>query len=269
MTPAAGQMSLFFLLAALGGFLPTIFWLWFWLHEDKKKPEPTRLVMKTFIVGGFFIIAAFFLEKLVSRNADLVNQILEAYNNQLSLNILFNVGWPLAVWALIEEFVKYAAAYVAALKNKNFDEPIDAMIYMITAALGFAAVENFLFLLNILHTDNFALGSFLLTGNLRFLGATLLHTVTSALLGAFLSFSFYRSKNSKILSGLLGLIMATILHTLFNFFIIVNEGGGVFRVLVVLWMFAMFIVFLFEIVKRLAYARVITKPINQTYVQQG
>ena len=88
-------------------------------------------------------------------------------------------------------------------------------------------------------------------------------------MGAFLSFSFYSPKKWKFLSGIVGLIFATALHTLFNFFIIVNEGSGVFRVLIVLWMFAMFIIFLFEIVKRLAYARIITKPIitQQTYVQ--
>lgn len=262
MNAGASQISLFFLLAALGGFLPTIFWLWFWLHEDKKKPEPMRLVLKTFIVGGFFVLAAFLLEKLVAPNDNLVNQVLETYQHHFSFVALLIVTWPLTVWALIEEFVKYAAAHVAALKNKNFDEPIDAMVYLITAALGFAAVENSLFLLNVLFTDNFELSSFLLTGNLRFLGATLLHTITSATLGAFLSFSFYRSRKIKLLSGFLGLITATILHTLFNFFIIVNEGSGTFRVLVVLWMFAMFIIFLFEIVKHLAYARIITKPLS-------
>ncbi len=262
MTGGASQISLFLLLAILGGFLPTIFWLWFWLHEDKKKPEPARLIMKTFIIGGFFILAAFLLEKLVAPDSNLVDQILDVWQKNFSWTLIFFVSWPLIAWSLIEEFVKYAAAHVAALKNKNFDEPVDAMIYMITAALGFAAVENFLFLLNVLHTDNFALDSFLLTGNLRFLGATLLHTVTSATMGAFLSFSFYRSKKIKFLSGFLGLLVATILHTLFNFFIIVNEGGNVFCVLLVLWIFAMFVVFLFEIVKKLARARIITKSIT-------
>ena len=249
-------------MAVLGGFLPTIFWLWFWLHEDKKKPEPTRLIMKTFIVGGFFIIAAFLLEKLVTPNTNLTGQILDVYQNNFSWSLILAVGWPLIAWALIEEFVKYAAAYVAALKNKNFDEPIDAMIYLITAALGFAAVENFLFLLNVLGTDNFALGSFLLTGNLRFLGATLLHTVTSAILGACLSFSFYRSRRFKFLSVLVGLLTATALHTLFNFFILVKEGSGVLAVLIGLWLSAMLVIFLFEIVKRLAYTRTIIKPIT-------
>jgi len=261
MNAGASQISLFLLLAVLGGFLPTIFWLWFWLREDKKRPEPTRLIMKTFIVGGFFIIAAFLLEKLVTPNANLTEQIVNVYQNNFSWPLLLTVGWPLIAWALIEELVKYVAAYVAALKNKNFDEPIDAMIYLITVALGFAAVENFLFLLNMLTTENFALDSFLLTGNLRFLGATLLHIVTSAILGACLSFSFYRSRRFKFLSVFVGLLTATALHTLFNFFILVKEKGGVLAVLIGLWSTTMLVIFLFEIVKRLAYTRTIIKPI--------
>jgi len=249
------------ILAIVGGFLPTIFWLWFWLHEDKKKPEPMRLILKTFIIGGFFIILAFLLEKFIAPSPDIVNQVLNAYNSKLPLWPLFILCWPLFAWAIIEELVKYSAAYVAALKNKNFDEPIDAMIYMITAALGFAAVENFLFLLNVLSTENLNLGTFLLTGNLRFLGATLLHTVSSAIFGAFISFAFYRGKFAKFLSWSGGLIMAVALHVLFNFFIIINEGSGIFRVLLCLWLLAMLVIFLFEVVKRLVYIRAINKSI--------
>lgn len=218
--------------------------------------------MKTFIIGGFFIIFAFWLERLITPNIDLIVNILNAYQNNVPWKIILLASWPLFAWALIEEFVKYAAAYVAALKNKKFfDEPIDAMVYMITAALGFASIENVLFLLDVLSADNFVLNSFLLTGNLRFLGATLLHVVASAIMGAFLSFSFYQRRLVKFFSGLVGLIVATALHALFNLFIITSGGNGVFRVLVVLWMLAMFVIFLFEIVKHLAYSRTIIKSV--------
>jgi len=255
---------LFVLLAVVGGFLPTIFWLWFWLQEDRKKPEPMRLVMKTFIVGGFFIILAFVLERLISPDSGITDQILNAYRTHLELWPLIILITPLIAWAVIEELVKYLAAYVAALKNKSCDEPIDMMIYMVTAALGFSAIENFLFLLNVLVTDGTNSASFLFTGNLRFLGATLLHSVTSAIFGAFLSFAFARSKITKIIAWLLGFIAASALHVLFNFFIIVNEGGDVLRVLICLWAVAMFVIFLFEIVKRLSYGKIITSSLNQS-----
>lgn len=258
----------FVLLAIAGGFLPTIFWLWFWLQEDRKKPEPLRLIMKTFIIGGFFIVLAFALERLVVPNGDIVQQISDVYKNNFSLISLILISLPLIAWAFIEEFVKYLAAYVGALKNKQCDEPVDMMVYMITAALGFSAVENFLFLLNVLITDGATSNSFLFTGNLRFLGATLLHTVTSAVFGALLSFAFYHNKWIKKIAWVLGLMASGTLHVIFNFFIIVNEGGDVLRVLIGLWAGAMIIIFIFEVVKRLRYGKIITRLTNQSpYVQ--
>lgn len=258
---------LFIVLALVGGFLPTIFWLWFWLQADHKKPEPMRLIAKTFIVGGFLIFPAFVLEKLFAPdvNGQAVGLILSSWQNTGFSLLLLSALTPIIIWAIVEEFVKYIAAYVSALKNKDCDEPIDVMIYMITASLGFAAVENFLFLLNILLIDGNYQGTFLLTGNLRFLGATLLHVVASASFGASIGFAFYRSKTIKVWAWIIGLIGSSALHALFNFFIIINEGGRVFLVLIVLWFVATIVIFLFEAIKRFA-PRKIINPISNPYV---
>jgi len=242
-------------MALVGGFLPTFFWLWFWLQEDKKKPEPTHLILKTFIIGAFFIIPAFLLERFFAPSADIVNQISLAYQSHEGLFILISLASPLIAWAIIEEVIKYLGAYVGALRSRFCDEPIDMMVYLITSALGFAAIENFLFLLNVLISDGLVTSSFLFTGNLRFLGATLLHIVTSAIFGACLSFAFYRGRFLKLLAWILGLFASATLHVLFNFFIIVNEEGDVLRVLIGLWIVAMFVIFLFEVVKRLTYSK--------------
>jgi hypothetical protein len=100
------------------------------------------------------------------------------------------------------------------------------------------------------------------------LGATRLPSVTSAIFGAFLSSAFTRCKITKTLALILGLIAASALHVLFNFFIIVNEGGDVLLVLICLWAVAMFVIFLFEIVKRLSYGKIINSSLNNqsTYV---
>src|SRR3989344_2152376 len=79
--------------------------------------------------------------------------------------------------AAIGGVVKFAAASLAALRLRIFDEPLDAVIYLVTAALGFSAFENVLFLLAPLQTgDVFAS---IITGDLRFIGASLLHTLSS------------------------------------------------------------------------------------------
>ncbi|MCX6713657.1 MAG: PrsW family glutamic-type intramembrane protease [Candidatus Vogelbacteria bacterium] len=249
----------FLLYAIIGGLVPTVFWLWFWLQEDKKKPEPSRMIFKTFVVGGFFIIFAFFLEKLVAGNRDVLGSVNNAVANKDNYYLLFIACLPLIAWAGIEEFVKYYAARVAALRNINFDEPVDAMIYLITSALGFAAVENFLFLLNSL-VSNGNQSTFIFTGNLRFLGATILHTVTSAILGAFIGFSFYKSKTGKVIYFLIGLLTAIALHTVFNFFIITNNSNNILPVLVMLWVAAVLVILLFEIIKKVVrYKKVFTK----------
>ena len=134
------------------------------------------------------------------------------------------------------------------------------MIYMITAALGFSAVENILFLFNVLVVEGANSNTFLFTGNLRFLGATMLHIVTSAIFGTCLSLAFYRGKIAKTIAWFVGLTIATALHVLFNFFIIVDEGGSVLKVLVCLWAVAMFVILLFEIVKKLHYQQIKILP---------
>ncbi len=257
----------FILLALVGGFLPTFFWLWFWLQADRKKPEPTRLIAKTFIIGGFFIVPAFILEKIFAPdvNNQVVSTITTTWQNYGPGLILLSAITPIAIWAIIEELIKYLGAYISALKKKDCDEPIDVMIYMITASLGFAAVENFLFLLNNLLVDGHYQGTFLLTGNLRFLGATLLHVIASASFGASIGFAFYRSRPIKWLAWILGLFFSSALHTLFNFFIIINEGGRVFLVLIALWFVATIVIFLFEAIKRFAPKQIIN-PINRPYV---
>jgi len=78
---------------------------------------------------------------------------------------------------------------VILAKTKYIHKPIDWPIFLITVALGFAAFENVLFLIKPLSLDQATVG--LMTGQLRFLGSTLLHTVSSGMIGIALGLSFY------------------------------------------------------------------------------
>ena len=268
MTNLNGVNWVFILLAIAGGFLPTIFWLWFWLHEDKKKLEPKRVIARTFIVGGFFVPIVFIIDHFFLPSNNLVTQISTAYKSNLTLSAIILVSLPLVALALIEELSKYLAARIGALRNINCDEPIDVMIYMITAALGFSAVENSLFLFSLLITSGPTYSSFLFTGNLRFLGATLLHTVTSATLGAFLGFAFYQKTWVKTIAWILGLATATTVHLFFNFFIITGGSQNVLPVLIGLWVATMFIIFIFEIIRRLNHRKTLPGSTNKVRVWQ-
>ncbi|HRY62229.1 MAG TPA: PrsW family glutamic-type intramembrane protease [Candidatus Paceibacterota bacterium] len=212
----------------LAGILPALFWLWFWLREDRKNPEPRSLLLKTFLAGTLSVFPAFALQQFFAKGVN-------------SEYLLIFIIWPLT-----EELVKYFTAYFVALRTKDFDEPIDAIIYLITAALGFAAAENFFFLVK----PTFSIMS-LITANMRFIGATLLHLLTSATVGSFIALNFYKDKAHKKISLILGLLTATVLHSLFNAFIIKDNGGNIFAVFSTLWLFTIALLLLCEKIKSL------------------
>jgi RsiW-degrading membrane proteinase PrsW (M82 family) len=154
----------------------------------------------------------------------------------------------LFIWATIEELFKFGAAYITALRTRVFDEPLDAVIYMVTAALGFSAMENVLFLLTPLYEGDVV--RTLVTGDLRFIGATLLHTLASAVIGMCLALAFYKSAGVRRLAGVIGVILAIALHTVFNFFILGKGSGATFWVFLCIWLGVAVLLILIERIKQ-------------------
>lgn len=196
------------------GFAPSIIWLLFFLRKDSH-PEPKRMVLKIFFYGMLITIPVALIE--IGILAELSK--LGFYLPPILISILF---WFLGI-AFIEEFVKYLLVKKTILNDPEFDEPVDAMLYMIIVALGFAALENIFYLLpdseeTLPLLSKIFLRTFIIS-SVRFLGATFLHALTSGILGYFLAQSIFRPKRTtKLLAT--GLISATLLHGLFNLSII-------------------------------------------------
>lgn len=216
------------LLAALGGVIPALLWLFFWLMEDRCEPEPKRYILLSFLIGGFFVLPVLYLEKYF-------------------IGVLAGTSLIL-MWASIEELAKFLAAYLGALRTRAFDEPLDAVIYVVTAALGFSAVENTLFLITPLQQGD--LLRTIVTGDLRFIGATLLHTLSSATVGIALALSYYKPAAVRCFAALAGVILAILLHALFNFFILQGGGGSTFYVFLFIWLGVVGLLFAIEKVKQ-------------------
>src|SRR3990167_5674443 len=53
-----------FAIAFLAGLIPILFWLWFWLHEDRQRPEPIILIIITFLAGMMVVPIALPLQKM-------------------------------------------------------------------------------------------------------------------------------------------------------------------------------------------------------------
>jgi RsiW-degrading membrane proteinase PrsW (M82 family) len=167
------------------------------------------------------------------------------------------------IWVIIEEATKFGAVYFAALWRKENNEPIDSLMYLITGALGFAAAENTLYLLSALSTSTSAMQGILL-GNFRFLGATLLHTVSSGSIGLALALSYFKPKWERFVSVIIGFIIAIALHTMFNLFILKSDTGNFLITFGTVWLAAISLLLFFEKVKEIHQKYYSTEPITET-----
>ena len=110
----------------LFAFLPPVLWLAFYLREDGH-PEPKGLLVATFIGGMLAALAALVGE--CAWVAVATGSCRGGMGSDVSPFILF------AGISLIEEYVKYLPVKFFDTKRKAFDEPIDAMVYMMTSAM--------------------------------------------------------------------------------------------------------------------------------------
>jgi RsiW-degrading membrane proteinase PrsW (M82 family) len=177
------------------------------MHESHEHHESKYTLWLTFICGMCAVLLVYPFQKLIA----------------------WMIGEPtgtwtiILIWAALEELFKFFAAYCIALRDKVniFDEPIDAFVYLMTASLGFAALENTLFLITPLLQGNTL--SSVLVGNMRFMGANLLHVAASGLLSIFIAFAYYKSTWIQRLYTFIGLLVAFIFHAGFNYLLTLIE----------------------------------------------
>ncbi len=224
------------LLVALG-LLPSLVWMFFFYRQDCH-PEPKYLITKTFLMGIIISPIAVLLQWGFSR-----------IGNWGPIDYFVADGSLFFLWAaFVEEFVKYYAVRIIALTDPAFDEPIDAMIYMMMAGLGFAAIENILYLFTAIHNG---LQTTLIIWGLRSVGSTLLHALSSGLVGYFLALSwFFQHHRKKLL--IIGLMVATLFHFTFNLFLAAadNQLRGLLLSVGLLCVMAFLVFLLFDKIKR-------------------
>lgn len=195
-------------------FLPPLAWLLFWLREDRK-PEPKHLLLLTFIAGIASALVAVAIELALFGTPPLVAGLFARISPEvLAMPIVIFTGV-----AFIEEYVKYLAVKFSVLDRPAFDEPVDAMVYMVTAALGFAAIENVMFLIPVFEES--LAGGVELTAS-RFLGANLLHALSSGIVGYALARHHFSPWRKHAVA--LGIVAASVLHGVFNSLIIARDA---------------------------------------------
>ena len=229
--------------AILGGVGPALLWLWFWLREDRKHPEPRRLILLAFITGMVCVAIVIPIEQWASAVIQ-THQLWVTQTLKMTAETL-----TFLTWSAIEEISKFFLAAIVVLERRDDDEPIDPIIYMVVVALGFAAAENTLFLLSPLSGTGWA--DAVITGDYRFVGATLLHILASAVIGASMALSFYKSRAKKIQYVVIGVILSVALHGLFNFLIMNTAPENMVRTFSFVWAGLIALIAFLEFIKRM------------------
>jgi RsiW-degrading membrane proteinase PrsW (M82 family) len=192
------------ILAVAFSLLIALFWLKNFKKMDKYEKEPERLIFLAFFAGVLATVPSFLLESLLSFHKRESPPLLQP----LFLSFL----WV----AVVEEFFKYLAVRLTAYRSNEFNEVMDGMVYMISAALGFAATENVGYMLG------FGYG----VGFFRAILSYLAHISFSAILGFYMGRAKIEGRKNLIL---VGFILAVPLHWLYNSFLVLGAtraSGG-------------------------------------------
>ncbi len=211
-------------------FLPTLVLITFFYKRDMNR-EPRKTLSITLLYGGLAFVPVVIVENILS-NLGLMTG---------TSPILFNFYDMIVNVAAPEETFKLLVILLYCARSPAFDEPMDGLVYGAAAALGFATVENILYVLE---------------GGL---GTAITRAVLSvpshAFWGAILGYSVgqVRFKQRKAGFVVSGLLIAILLHGLFNFFLITIEDTGAYTDVVAGFMilgllFLLFTVFALEIV---------------------
>jgi RsiW-degrading membrane proteinase PrsW (M82 family) len=181
-------------LLAVSALVPSALLVWYF-HARDVYPEPPRVLWTTFSLGVLSVIPVLVMGyPFYEAASSLDNPVLRSL-----LSALF-------VAAIPEEFVKLAILVGYNMRHKAFDEPMDGIVYGVVASLGFATLENMLFVFE---------GGLSVAASRAFT-AVPLHAFVGAIMGFYVGKAFFATAHkSRII--LKGYGIAVLLHTLYDF----------------------------------------------------
>jgi len=194
---------------------PAAFWLWYFYNKDRYEPEPLSWILMVYIFGIVVTIPVAFIEDTLS----------------IIVPEFFIV---VLVAPIVEEAGKYLVVKKTVWESLEFDEPVDGIIYAAAAGLGFATLENVIYVFSAVETS---LILALQTGLLRALISVPGHVLFSAMWGYSLGKARFIPQEQRTGVIATGLILAMAFHALFNLLLYDAIGFAVLILVVVpvLW----------------------------------
>lgn len=166
----------------------------FIFHRDAYNREPKLNLFASFLLGAVVVYPAAVIEVAL-------NKYVDDTISGIAISAFFVV-------ALTEELAKFIVLRFYAYPKKSFDEPLDGIVYGVMAGMGFATLENILYVLQ----------GGMQTAFLRMFLAVPAHATFGVLMGYHAGKAKFDNKNSGRLL-LTGLFWAVLFHGLYDFFL--------------------------------------------------
>lgn len=212
-------MNIGLILLAIAPIIVAILWIYL---KDKYEKEPKKLLAKFFILGAILSILGIVIEEYLIK-----------INIFTGYSYIFYMSFIVA--ALTEEGLKAMILIPNLLKEKSFNEKLDGIIYSIFLSLGFATVENIIYVLFEDIKIAFEVGI------IRGIISIPAHVVFGLTMGYYISkykFSSETTQKRKYLS--LALLYPILLHGVFDFILMIQYRWSII-------VFIIYIVFLWKV----------------------
>jgi len=169
-------------------------------YKDRYNREPRLNLSVSFILGSLAIIPAIWFEKGFSYTID----------GSIAGVAIFSY----AVVAFAEEGSKFLGLRLYSYNRKSFDEPLDGIVYSVMVSMGFASLENVMYVLNFAQE-----GRGLQVGLERMFLSVPAHASFAVVMGYFVGKAKFNSGSRSFLLMLTGLLIAIFFHGTFDFFL--------------------------------------------------
>jgi len=206
-------------LLVLSAALPVFVFMFLVYRKDTEK-EPPKLLILCFVFGCISVLPILVVEMFLSDIASFNDPALGAFYHAF------------VVAAFTEEVFKFLVLYLIIWKRKEFDQYYDGIVYAVFVSLGFAFVENILYVVQ----SGFTVA--LMRAVLSIPG----HGFFGVAMGYFFALArFTPQKRTKLLW--MSLLVPILLHGLYDFFLFFVEGiTNPVIIVVILVCFVVFIV---------------------------
>lgn len=210
-------MKINLLLLAIAPTIACILWIYL---KDRYDKEPIMILGRFFILGTFISIIAITVENFLMK----IN-IFEGYSNLIYISFI--------VAALTEEGLKGLVLIPNLLKEKKFNEKLDGIIYSIFLSLGFATIENIIYILFEDSQTAFEVGI------IRAVISVPAHIMFAITMGYYVSKYKFSNKSIKKREYLImSILVPILLHGFFDFILMIEYRWSIvvfMLYIVILW----------------------------------